>query len=335
MRYSIYGLTAESDVRIPRLIPCEPRGAADLLIELAAADRLEIADDSGDAPWYRSLPPGEGAGVTIFKAAGGGYRLRFAADVQFLVDAHGCHVRAGVSASSSLDDLAIYLTGPVLGFVLRLRGLVALHASVVAIDGTGVAIAGPAGAGKSTTAAAFAARAHPVLTDDLAALDLTGEHPLVHPGHPQVALWPDVSSALFGAPDALPPLATGWEKRCLDLGARGQFVARALPLSAIYVLSVEPAVAVPFVRAVPRGMAVMMLLANFYGNLLLHRERRVTELDAAHAMAASIPVRQLVRGDDSHGLAGLCDLLLKDIGLLSRAEPFLRARRVPADVQHC
>ena len=42
-----------------------------------------------------------------------------------------------------------------MGFVMLLRGIVCLHASAIAIDDEAIALLGPAGSGKSTTAAAF------------------------------------------------------------------------------------------------------------------------------------------------------------------------------------
>ena len=65
-------------------------------------------------------------------------------------------------AASSLEDVATYLLGPVLGLLLRLRGVPCLHASAVAFGDSAVAFAGSEGAGKSTTAAALASRGHAV-----------------------------------------------------------------------------------------------------------------------------------------------------------------------------
>jgi hypothetical protein len=70
----------------------------------------------------------------------------------------------------------------VLAFLLRLRGVLCLHAAVVVIGGRAVAIAGPPGAGKSTIAMALAHRGHAILTDDVAAVVWQGGRPGVEPG---------------------------------------------------------------------------------------------------------------------------------------------------------
>jgi serine kinase of HPr protein (carbohydrate metabolism regulator) len=57
-----------------------------------------------------------------------------------------------------------------MGFVLLLRGCISLHACAVAIDDRAVAIVGPAGAGKSTTAAALADQGYSILAEDVVTL---------------------------------------------------------------------------------------------------------------------------------------------------------------------
>src|SRR5438874_6736839 len=50
---------------------------------------------------------------------------------RFAVDRHGRDVRADWPEDYTLEDACTYLLGPVMGFVLRLRGKVCLHASAV------------------------------------------------------------------------------------------------------------------------------------------------------------------------------------------------------------
>ena len=103
-----------------------------------------------------------------------------------------------------------------------MRGVVPLHASAVAVANHAVALVGAPGAGKSTTAAAFAQRGFPVLSDDLAALTERENQFFVQPGYPRVNLWPDSVSALFGSHDALPPITPTWEKRYMALDRDGR-----------------------------------------------------------------------------------------------------------------
>ena len=54
-----------------------------------------------------------------------------------------------------LSDAVTYLSGPIPGFILRLRGVTCLHGSAVETGGRALILIGPSGAGKSTTAAAL------------------------------------------------------------------------------------------------------------------------------------------------------------------------------------
>src|SRR4029077_52896 len=89
---------------------------------------------------------------------------------EFAIDAGGKRIEVRWADSTTLENARSYLLGPVLGFLLRLRGVTCLHASAVAVDDFAVAIAGPPGSGKCTTAAAFARRGHAVLSDDVVPL---------------------------------------------------------------------------------------------------------------------------------------------------------------------
>src|SRR5262245_51298038 len=61
-------------------------------------------------------------------------RIRYADGAEFVIDAAASQV-FGISRSElSLADLLVYLQAPVLGFLLRLRGVTCLHAAAVELD---------------------------------------------------------------------------------------------------------------------------------------------------------------------------------------------------------
>ena len=98
----------------------------------------------------------------------------------------------------TVEYMATYLLGPILGYILRLHDIVALHASSVVIDGQAVAMVGGPEAGKSTTAAAMAIRGFPVLADDVTALDPCPQGFMVRPAYPHLRLWPASAESLCG-----------------------------------------------------------------------------------------------------------------------------------------
>lgn len=98
------------------------------------------------------------------------------------------------------------LDGWALPFALLQRGLLPLHATIVDVGGTVVAVGGHSGSGKSTTALALAARGHVLLTDDIAAVELRDDGPWVLPFQRRIHLFPHSADAL-GLADALVPMA--------------------------------------------------------------------------------------------------------------------------------
>src|SRR5579863_7665772 len=90
------------------------------------------------------------------------------------------------------DAVRMVLLGRMMAYLLRQRGWLPLHASGVAVDGCAVLFLGESGAGKSTTAAAFHARGHQVITDDVAPVRISGDRCVALPVRPRLRL--DASS---------------------------------------------------------------------------------------------------------------------------------------------
>ncbi|HST61074.1 MAG TPA: hypothetical protein VLK84_20385 [Longimicrobium sp.] len=241
------------------------------------------------------------------------YRLAYADGTEFRVDAAGTRVACTWPASLTLADAATYLLGSLFGFVLRLRGIPALHASAIALGDRSVAICGPAGAGKSTTAAAFASRGHPVLADDIVPLAGTAEGIFVQPAYPHLRLWPDVLPAL-GTGD-LPPLIPGmpdWDKRYRDLAAEGAFHAAPLPLGAVYVLGGRETADAPRLETIPRAEAVLQLVGNAYMGWLPDTAARARDLTVLGRVARTVPVVLVIPHADPHRVDALCEAIEAD-----------------------
>jgi len=234
--------------------------------------------------------------------------------VRFAVERRGSEVWADWPENYTIEDACTYLLGPVLGFVLRLRGMTCLHASAVAVGRHAIAVVGFPGAGKSTTAAAFARCGFSVIADDVVALAENGENFMVQPGYPRVNLWPDSVRALFGSEDALPQITPTWDKRYIALGNDGlSFAAKPLPLGGVYFLAErDPALAAPFIEEIAGGNALAELVANTYVNYLLDRDMRSREFDVLGRIAERIPVRRVRPQDDPATVLNLCQAIATD-----------------------
>jgi hypothetical protein len=234
--------------------------------------------------------------------------------VRFAVGRSGRDVWMDWPETSTLEDAATYLMGPVLGFVLRLRGMVSLHASAVAIGDRAIALVGEGGAGKSTTAAAFACLGYAVLCDDLVPLaDQTG-HFLAQPAYARVNLWPDSVRALFGSEEALPRITPTWEKRFLALDQNGhRFETRPLPLVVVYILNSRDSssVEVSF-ETLTAPSALITLVRNTYVNYLLDAGMRRQEFEVLSRLVAAVPVRSARLPDDPSRLREFCEAIAAD-----------------------
>jgi hypothetical protein len=240
------------------------------------------------------------------------YRFNYADATEFLVDCAGTEVWADWSAPLTLEDTSTYLLGPVMGFVMLLRGIVCLHASAIAVDGKAIALLGPAGSGKSTTAAAFSERGYSILAEDVVTLDDRGEQFLVRPGYPCIRLWPASVKALYGSENHLPKLTPNWDKCYLDLTERA-FSAEPLPLAAIYHLRERRHDAVaPFVETLDRSEGLLSLIANTYATKLMDKQMRAREFKLLTRVLNNVPLRRVTPHADPARIPELCDTILSD-----------------------
>jgi hypothetical protein len=259
--------------------------------------------------------------LTVWKDTLGCWLLRYGDGVQFLLDRLGHNVWVSRPSTSTVADAVTYLLGPVFGLILRLRGALCLHASAVAWRGRAFVLLGPAGAGKSTTAAAFADRGCAVLSDDVSVLWDCRPPFLLQPAYPQLRLWPSSVRLLFGAADALPPLTPNWDKCGLDLTtAAHRFQIIPLPLAALYLLEARRADG-PYLTDVPAVESLFVLAQNTYVNYLLDAPMRAAEFAALGRLTASLPLKRAVAHEDAARLPGFVDLLMSDF-----------QRLVPGDV---
>ena len=327
MRYgcSIYGL----GVLANRPIPTVPR---------STITTTDVRVSFGVLPeWFDSLEPHQiettyvtdyaaacGTPALVFSRLHGGkfYRFSYADKTEFVVDHAGREIWSDWPEPLTLEDASTYLLGPVMGFVLLLRGLVCLHASAVVVEGRAIALIGPAGAGKSTTAAAFAARGFNVLAEDVVTLDDCGDGFLVRPAYPCIRLWPESAETLYGSGSALPPLTPNWDKCYLDLThgsvlETARFENTPRELTALYLLCERrDDDEAPFVESLDRAEGLMSLVANTYATKLMDKHMRAREFEVLSRLLSRVPLRRVTPHSDPARLSNLCDAILSDFNTL-------------------
>ena len=313
---SVYGVGLRVNVPIPGLSSLDPAERIDVSMEVGELPAC-LRADSPSQPFYETDEvDDEGSPLArVSRLAGGHFSIDDLDGTRVVIDAAGEHVWAHAPAGD-VANAATYLLGPVLGFVLRLRGITCLHASAVAIGGRAMVFVGASGRGKSSLAAALALRGHAVLADDVTPFTESASGFLVQPAYPRLRLWPESVQSLFGSADAMPLIVAGWDKRHVDLTeAPFRFQREPLPLGAIYFLEAETAE--PGLEPVGPRKALMALVAEAFTTRLLDRDLRAREFDVLARVVESVPVRRLQRGMEMGCLARVCDLVAREAEVLA------------------
>jgi hypothetical protein len=241
-------------------------------------------------------------------------RLDYFDDTKFWLDRQGTRVWATWPANLTVADTATYLLGPVLGLLLRLRGVTCLHASAVSLGDCAIAFVGSEGAGKSTTAAALAQEGWGILSDDVVALAEIDGVFHVHPAYPYLCLWPESVAAIYGSAEVLPRLSPNYEKRCLSLGKNELlFEARSLPLKAIFILGERRPDPAPQLKMVSAQQAIVELVANTFATNVLESEMRAKEFATLGRLVPNVRIREVFAHQDPARLPDLCRLIREDV----------------------
>jgi hypothetical protein len=291
---------------------CEVISPGTLSVRLHGTGTYPPRPPHGGIVRFTSEEPGEGnqPGLLICELEGGDhFHFLYHDGTEFLVRGDGLEVDAWWPDDLTLEDTATYLLGPVIAFVLRLRGLAALHASAVEIDGSAALFIGPPGAGKSTTAAAFALSGFPVLTDDVAIVTRIAGRLQVVPSYPRVRLWEESVENLMGAPDALPLLTPTWDKRYLPLGSTpGGFATAPRPITALFMLRErEESGDAPRVERLATREAFPSVIGNMLDKRAIPGEPPGMDLRFAAELLAEVPVFALIGHADPGRLDELCE----------------------------
>jgi hypothetical protein len=305
-RTRCYGLRLQSDGPIPGLEPdADPGEPPDLSIRLgtlpewAGSAATEIRQQSGQSPSPQ---------LRFWQFEGDRVLFHYPDGTRFYLDLPRGELWATWPAVLSLEDTATYLLGPVLGYFLRRRGVLCLHGSAVLLGERCVIFAGPAGAGKSTLAAALATVGWPVLTEDVCCLARQPEAFTVQPGYPRIRLWPESADLIKVPRRSLPLLTPNWDKRFLPLEeSTRSFHNRPEHLAAVLMLTPREGMPEPArVRDLGGKECLMELAANTYSGRRLNRDERGKEFAELGDLARTVPIRALTLNADGSRLLEAC-----------------------------
>jgi hypothetical protein len=238
-RYRVYGVGLETEFPFTWPVP-GTSGPVDLRFDLEdAPPGTGDAEEGGatrtatiDVPDVRAGARDEEV-ITYHRRAGLDIvRIRDTAEHYLYSDRILCHLHRSEWAFLA----EIQLLGIVLALWLERRGRAVLHASAVVVGGGAVAFLGAKGGGKTTAATALVAAGHPLLVDDLLALEVTDGPTFAQAGYPMLRLEPDQVHHFVGDHRSLPIVHPDFTKRRVFLeDGLGAFHPGPAPLRQLYI----------------------------------------------------------------------------------------------------
>lgn len=312
--YQIYGITLSSNQPLPILIAASKTSTTTVDVEVNITEcELLDQDIKAENKHYRSgwYTKQKADGIYYCLSLRGGNEIL---DVEIAPDGKKIWI---TWANLPLAEVTAILIGCILGTALRLQGKICLHSSVIKVDNCAIAIIGAKGAGKSTTAAAFAKRGYPILADDIAVLADYGDSFLVQPGYPRLRLWKSAVNAVYGSEAELSRVFRQTDKHFVELHQNNTsawcFHSQPLPLAAIYILGErQQSLVTPSVETVTPQVGLMHLITHRYPqSLKLQQDMQRREFAVLGRLAAAVPMRHLHREDNLAELGKVCEACVR------------------------
>lgn len=218
--YSAFGLHIRSELLLPEFEQMVEAGdRCDVTVRVREDEQWPLSDRKQANPW------------TVEKD-----EARF-----WYPDVGGFRVIGGskiiINPEPFVDEglLRLYVEGMMFAALLYQRNYFVLHASVIRIGDSCVAMLGNVGAGKSSIAAALYARGHAVVSDDNAAISFIGQAPTVTPAFPYLKVFAGIAESLGYPSDALQRMHSSQPKFASNVAE--SFPRGPVPLASIYLLS--------------------------------------------------------------------------------------------------
>lgn len=331
-RYEAFGLSIRSNRELQGLHPSET-SEVDVDVEFDATGTPELDHRAAAAttPYtgWGSVRGCEDGGRLLLYALDGGDRAW-----SMRVSGDGGSIEVRWRGPVEVADIAAFVETTGLPTALALRGVPLLHGCAVDTGSAAFLVLGPGGAGKSTLAAAAVAGGHALLTDDIAALDRSGDHVHVHPGGSQLRMNADTAEALGWDPSELrrvfvtPTLPPKLFARLSQ--ADGSLCTGKRRIAAVFVLGKRRSGSVTIEGLAP-APALRAILRNTFGERAVDARTTARLLPFWTRLAREVPVHAVTPPDGLATAPSLVDALAATVAALSEAQG--RARPGEAGVQ--
>ena len=314
--YSIYGLRLACDTALPEL---ESASSEEAVISIVVRLHAGVPCDTRTPRWILRSTLSNNDDWALCGKVEGGYLLRYPGFAEFSVDQAGTDLRCTrVEAATSRATLRHLLLDQVLPLVLNLLRRDVFHATAVATPAGVCAFIGPAGTGKSTLAASFAAAGYRTFCDDCLVVRRDREI-LCTPGYPGLRLRSDSFTALGNHPVKLSEVADYTSK--WRITSSTGLPADGLPLIAIYSIrrqsDDEPELSAPRTEPLRGHEAFMELVLSAYVLDVSDPATLLRHFQGIQELLARVPLRRLRMPTDFALLPAARGAILNEIESLN------------------
>jgi hypothetical protein len=194
----------------------------------------------------------------------------------------------------------IRLLGEVLSLWLELHGIPALHASAIVKNGNGgktAAFLSTNKGGKSVLAATLMQGGHPLLTDDILAVEECGSIFFGRSGYPQMRMWPGEAERFLGHYHDLEIVHPRYSKRRVPVGfdGLGSFHGGAAPLAVLYLPHrMESPTDIEIETLSPKDSIIELIRNSFSARIVEALGLSALRMSFLSRLAMRVPMRRLV-----------------------------------------
>ncbi|MDY6152683.1 MAG: hypothetical protein SPI06_04660, partial [Terrisporobacter sp.] len=167
--YKVYGLDVKSEIKIDEFVPTENsnyENVVSIKYSIMSEDIKESIKNNKKANFSKEEVWFYIDNVATYRVTNGN-----------LIEFEPCE-----NADPYL--LRVFLMCSCLGFIMIQRDIVAIHGGTIVIDNKAIILTGNRGAGKSTLTTALRLKGYPFISDDVAAIEIKDNIPMVKHGFP-------------------------------------------------------------------------------------------------------------------------------------------------------
>lgn len=180
--YSAFGFLLESEISVPGLRPFDCDSEPDVRVIFGTVP------EEPESPFEKSFAHSFSSREAI---------LRFDSDLMFYIR-NGKTIIIQASDSVPEDKITSILLDFPFAVLLIQRGYFVLHGATVIVDGRAVSFLGRSGEGKSALAHELWRKGQTLIEDDLCAIKITDNGPVIFPGIYRLSVWRDTIEASGG-----------------------------------------------------------------------------------------------------------------------------------------